>query len=301
MTTSDNYLMSVALDFGTTYSGYAFSMRDDFEKDPMKIYANTWPSGGTALTSLKTPTCLLLNKKKEFISFGYEAENMYANIVMDGEKDDYYYFYRFKMNLHNNKNITKDMVLEDVTGKPLPAIDVFKLSIQALVNHLLTMLDKQGKVVQHNEVRWVLTVPAIWTDIAKKFMRTSAELAGIPRGNLILALEPETASIYCQYLPIEKQSGTVPGFTMSTKGTKYMVVDIGGGTADITVHQKASNGQLKELHRAIGNDYGGTSVDRMFLKMLEKVFGENIMKSLKEQDPLGYLSLLRDLSPPKEV
>lgn len=42
---------------------------------------------------------------------------------------------------------------------------------------------------------------------------------------LQLALEPEAASIYVQYLPMERNEN---GFGMTKKGTKYMVVDIGG-------------------------------------------------------------------------
>lgn len=67
------------------------------------------------------------------------------------------------------------MILEDVTGKILPAFDIFKLSIEALVSHLTQTLQKRGTGVKNDEVRWVLTVPAIWTDTAKQFMRTSAE------------------------------------------------------------------------------------------------------------------------------
>lgn len=52
--------------------------------------------------------------------------------------------------------------------------------------------------------------------------------AGISRNKLILALEPETASIFCQYLSIEKMKGSEPGFTVTKKGTEYMVVDLGG-------------------------------------------------------------------------
>ncbi|XP_071141783.1 heat shock 70 kDa protein 12B-like [Mytilus edulis] len=103
MATNDHLLVA-ALDFGTTYSGYAFSMRHEFKTDPMKIHANqAWNSGGRALLSLKTPTCLLLNDKKQLIAFGYDAENQYADIVMDEKQDEYFYFHRFKMNLHNNK------------------------------------------------------------------------------------------------------------------------------------------------------------------------------------------------------
>lgn len=67
------------------------------------------------------------------------------------------------------------MVLEDITGKPVPAIDVFALSIKALVNHLMDVLETRGTGVQSNEIKWILTVPAIWTDNSKQFMRESAE------------------------------------------------------------------------------------------------------------------------------
>lgn len=101
---TSNYLMVAALDFGTTYSGYAFSMRHEFKEDPLKIHANpVWNSGCRQFMSIKTPTCLLLDKNKEFVSFGYDAENQYAEALLDGEKDDFYFFHRFKMNLHNNK------------------------------------------------------------------------------------------------------------------------------------------------------------------------------------------------------
>ena len=67
------------------------------------------------------------------------------------------------------------MVLEDITGKTLSAVDVFTLSIKALVDHLLSKLKKQGNIIHKDEVQWILTVLAIWTDTAKQFMRTSAE------------------------------------------------------------------------------------------------------------------------------
>ncbi|VDI52481.1 Hypothetical predicted protein [Mytilus galloprovincialis] len=291
-----------AIDFGTTYSGYAFSMRHEFKTDPLKIHANqAWNSGGRALLSLKTPTCLLLNDKKELDSFGYEAENKYADIVMDDEQDNYYYFHRFKMNLHNNKKITSHMVLEDIRGKSVPAIEVFGLSIKALVTHLTDILDKQGTGMDKSEIQWVLTVPAIWTDAAKQFMRKSAVKAGIPEDSLKIALEPEAASIFCQYLPTKKLHGADEGFTMTEPGAKYMVVDLGGGTADITVHEKLSNGQLKELCRAAGNDCGGTSVDGRFFQMLVKIFGGPLMKKIKDDDPSAYLDLFREFETVKRT
>ena len=67
------------------------------------------------------------------------------------------------------------MPLEDITGRTLPAIDVFSMSIKALKDHLLAELEKQGTGLKADEIKWVLTVPAIWSDSAKQFMRASAE------------------------------------------------------------------------------------------------------------------------------
>lgn len=68
------------------------------------------------------------------------------------------------------------MTIADITGKPLKAIKVFAKSIGALTQHLFAHFVERGIDIRKNEFRWVLTVPAIWSDSAKKFMRKSAEL-----------------------------------------------------------------------------------------------------------------------------
>ena len=96
---SSNHLLVAAFDFGTTYSGYAFSFRDD----PMKIQTNQgWNAGSEKLISLKTPTCVLLDDKKQFHSFGFEAENKYSDLAEDDKHHGWMLFRRFKMLLHNN-------------------------------------------------------------------------------------------------------------------------------------------------------------------------------------------------------
>ena len=98
-------LMVAALDFGTTYSGYAYSMKGEYEKDKLNVHTNqAWNSGGRSLMSLKTPTCVLIRKEnQQFESFGYEAENTYADIVLEEDADNYYFFDRFKMLLYQRE------------------------------------------------------------------------------------------------------------------------------------------------------------------------------------------------------
>jgi len=94
------YLLSAAIDFGTTFSGYAYS----FKNDPMKIQTNAgWNAGSEKLISYKAPTCVLLNPSKEFNSFGFDAENKYVDLANDKEHSAWLLFRRFKMILHNNE------------------------------------------------------------------------------------------------------------------------------------------------------------------------------------------------------
>lgn len=97
-------LLVCAIDFGTTFSGYAFQLTADFLKEPTKnIHTNqVWNAGVAALMSLKTPTCLLLDKEKEFVAFGYDAETQYSDLALDDLHHDYLFFRRFKMLLHRN-------------------------------------------------------------------------------------------------------------------------------------------------------------------------------------------------------
>ncbi|CAC5405247.1 unnamed protein product [Mytilus coruscus] len=187
------------------------------------------------------------------------------------------------------------MVLEDVRGQPLPAIDVFSLSIKALKDHLDRNVRIQNNVLDDINTKWVLTVPAIWTDTAKQFMRKSAEEAGISRDMLTIALEPEAASMYCQTFPS-------PGCRdISEIGSRYMVVDLGGGTIDVTVHEKNPDGTLKEVTKASGNGCGGTSIDDEFIQLFDRMFGESFVKSLKSEFPESYLFLLRNIENIKKV
>lgn len=72
------YIVTAAIDFGTTYSGYAFS----FQSNPDNIYVNkNWGENLGCVTN-KAPTSVLTsatNGQDEcFVAFGYEAEQRYV-------------------------------------------------------------------------------------------------------------------------------------------------------------------------------------------------------------------------------
>ena len=91
-----------------------------------------------------------------------------------------------------------------------------------------------GKVAT-SKIRWILTVPALWSEEHKLFMRKAAFQAQLTESvncsNLLLCLEPEGASIQCR----EDSEAAVR--SQMGKNKVVMVLDCGGGTVDITVHK----------------------------------------------------------------
>lgn len=279
-------LVVAAIDFGTMYSGYAFSLTQDWKKP----YTFTWYGGNAP--SYKNPTVLLLDSNQEFVAFGYDAEDQYSKLTAKKVHEEYYYFQRFKMILHQDLGVKKDILCTDeLETKKLPASMVFAHCIRFLKDHLLTEIKKSFPRITKDEIDYVLTVPAIWGERAKRFMREAAKEAGI-KERLIIALEPEAASIYCQHLTKDnEQNSSVLG--QLGVGEKYMVVDLGGGTADITVHQQCEDHTLEEIVPASGGPWGGKSVDDRFIGFLEDISGPESMVKYKEKYMYDFLDIHR--------
>lgn len=75
--------------------------------------------------------------------------------------------------------------------------------------------------------------------------------------------------------------------------TEYVVVDCGGGTVDLTVHQLDTyTGGLAELHKATGGACGATGVDLEFEKLLKKIFGKDFIDQFKLKRSAGWVDLM---------
>ncbi|XP_032551335.1 heat shock 70 kDa protein 12A isoform X1 [Chiroxiphia lanceolata] len=329
------FLVVVAIDFGTTSSGYAYS----FTKEPECIHVmRRWEGGDPGVSNQKTPTTILLTPERKFHSFGYAARDFYHDLDPT-ESKHWLYFEKFKMKLHTTGNLTMETDLTAANGKKVKALEIFAYALQFFKEQALKELsDQGGSDFENTEVRWVITVPAIWKQPAKQFMRQAAYKAGMASPEnpeqLIIALEPEAASIYCRKLRLHQMielssrapvNGYSPSDTIGTgftqakehvrhkrqsrtfmvenvigeiwseleEGDRYVVVDSGGGTVDMTVHQiRLPEGHLKELYKATGGPYGSLGVDYEFEKLLCKIFGEDFIEQFKIKRPAAWVDLM---------
>ncbi|XP_045182581.2 heat shock 70 kDa protein 12B-like [Mercenaria mercenaria] len=286
-TAGSAYSLVVAFDIGTSYSGYAFSFRNDSLNITYADLDHQSP---------KTLSSVLLTPRREFHSFGTQAENKYQELAEDFSNNEWLLFRGFKMVLQNDTKITRSTTVEDINGVSVPAISIFTMSIRFLKNHFLNKVTKQFPGLEENDIRYVLTVPAIWGDTAKSFMRKAAVEAGIWNSNLKLALESEEAFIGWQTVMAGKEAA------LSKPGARFMVLDLGGGIVESSVQeiqQEQDKTTLKVVHKASGGPWGGNTVNNNFLQLLTNLFSRPVMERFKKDNMADFLELEKEFEQKK--
>ncbi|XP_052812349.1 heat shock 70 kDa protein 12A-like [Mya arenaria] len=283
----DKHMVVAAIDFGSTYSGYAFQFRGSD-----KICTVSSFHGSTV--TYKTPTVILFDKDKNFNSFGYQAENKYAELAELDNHVGWRNFRCFKMELYRSKEQRKLRVtskLKDDQGQTMDIIDVFGGAIKFLREELLETLLANAPRFEENDIKWLITVPAIWEDAAKQIMVLAAEKAGIARENLQLVYEPEAAAIFCK----NEYSTAVDSRQKDIfkPGSNFILVDLGGGTVDITAHKVNDDGTLDALVPPSGGPWGGHNVNKKLFELLEDLFGAEVFRKFSAEEKDEQLELER--------
>ncbi|MEK8018406.1 MAG: Hsp70 family protein [Candidatus Parabeggiatoa sp.] len=298
-----SFSVAIAIDFGTTFSGYAYCFTAHTSAGD--IYKNTEWSTLVGQTSpyVKTPTYLLY-KGKNFDSWGYKAKKHLVELRQQGSATDYHFFEKFKTLLYEYKD---KGLPTDENGEPYLEEDGEKFLIIDLVADYLREISSialqdvknhTGSTIDKTQIRWCLTVPAIWDDAAKQMMEQAATKAGILKegdwdaGRFMFALEPEAAAVYCLYVA-DKELGIV-----ENKST-MMIVDCGGGTVDLTVHEIIREGRDKGLREVIpgsgaAEGHGGKDVDKNFLNYFAKILGGGAIDKFEAKYPEAYLKMMDD-------
>lgn len=271
----------VALDIGTATTGFSYSFGS--ERIRMGHMAAEYEPG-------KGPTALLLNRDGSFRSFGWDALSESADL---DDPEDNLLYQTFKMQLCESslrdwQRTTGD---EEPTGsassmqRPAPGqkvkaangcerftlLHIFSTLIEHVKERALEAVRAEKPAVDEGKIHWVLTVPAIWKDRAKAFMRHCALQAKlidkVESDRLHIVLEPECAAIASQ------------AHTRVGDGQCFVLADCGGGTIDCTIHRQLRPAEnqfrLIELDRPAGGPWGSKSVDMQFDQWMQDFLQKN--------------------------
>lgn len=132
--------------------------------------------------------------------------------------------------------------------------------LRALINHVQDNLKAQlGVAFDSMSFRYVITVPAMWSEKAKAELRKCAENAGLGDSSSIgIISEPEAAAIHA--LRASNPTNLQAGDTV-------LLIDAGGGTVDLitfTIEQLSPILRLRESAAGTGAYCGSTYLNRRF-------------------------------------
>jgi len=228
----------IAIDFGTTYSGVAYS---NSGADIFKMVSTRRGIGAlrdSVITIRDWPNYDPMYPEKAATILAYEGGKPLAwgGSVKPSHKVTAELFKLGLQESDSSENEPVNAEGESVMGfvnvsefvhPDLPnkgPIDMTADYLSLLRKHVLeTSLRKHfGKEFLENQtIKYVLTVPAIWSDKARNATKRAAERAGIPEEDLDIVTEPEAAAIYCSTLCTE---------VSLRDGDSFLICDAGGGT-----------------------------------------------------------------------
>ena len=289
----------IAIDFGTGESGYAI-VANSSNPNTKPIIEVFNPCDDN---DQKTPTAILFDNNNNFVDFGSNAIRRYAEIVDNGNTA--LLFQNYKISLYHMQSEANSM-----DGRSMPLITVISETLKYISNCALNKLSEQvGETLHKEKIRWILTVPALWNEEHKLFMRKAAVRAGIINDensfNLLLCLEPEGASIQVREDSEETLKNKI------TKNSIIVVLDCGGGTVDITINKMLCEPNEKFLSNEVlsstgGCEWGSKYVDENFEKFLKEFLGEKLFAVYQKNasmkiDILDAFELLKKKFNPETV
>ncbi|ETO36039.1 hypothetical protein RFI_01025 [Reticulomyxa filosa] len=279
---------AVGIDFGTDGTGFAYSFFNEEVHKEQK-----WP--GRLLAELKCKTNILLDKNGDFVAFGQEAADEYTS-----NTDCSLEFYeRFKMALYDKtleeeegkydtdkKEKDLEPYLTAANGKKRKTIEVLVQAFTFLRKHIMKVLRETKCVKEIEDVQWIVTIPAIWSNTAKNRMREAALRAGLInnfiRDHLIFAFEPGVNQFLLFHF--SQQNWDILK-KQNVEDDKYILLDLGGGTADIACHQVLDGINVSQIYAPSGGPWGSTYIDEAFWEMLHEIFGREIIEEFKTKYP----------------
>ncbi|KAH7219581.1 hypothetical protein DER44DRAFT_91009 [Fusarium oxysporum] len=258
----------IALDFGTTYSGVAYCFCNSSEKPDVKPVVD-W-LGLEGRTQPKVPTAILYDPV-DSTKFKWGGQVTWRDGHVRGVK------------LLLDPQQTRPSYLpssnykSDIKRLPKDVIDIAADFMGAMYNHALEKIASRmpRDYLDLCQKDFVLSVPAVWSDMAKESTMQAAKKAGI--FPVAVINEPEAAALYT-FMSQERAL---------VEGDCFVVCDAGGGTVDLISYEVVSTQpslDLAEVVPGIGSMSGSLGLNRRFAEAVQNLIGDEEWFRLKNHE-----------------
>ncbi|MFI0723239.1 Hsp70 family protein [Streptomyces sp. NPDC021224] len=287
--------VAAAVDFGTHGTGFAWSVIEplnDVAAERTIIRSSYKPMGKYEITQAKNLSAVLTGADGAVVEWGYAARARWLQLLETGTTDGWGYATGYKMALRadtGEMGVARAQGTADIRGTA---------AVRSLVTGCLAKVRASAEETLAasgflpGEVRWCLTVPAVWDEDDKQLMREAAVAAGFPddEERLLLTYEPEAAAVtaFLSLGLVIDGTGQTDRVPLTKAGTRFMVVDCGGGTVDITAYESLKDGTilLAEIGAVCGGRLGSEFLDHAFRTgLLADRLGADLVARLATSHP----------------
>ncbi|QEG38619.1 Hsp70 family protein [Roseimaritima ulvae] len=286
--TASNPQFSIGIDLGTTNSTVAFAPLDDPDCQPslLPIPQIVQPGQIESLPSL--PSFLYLPREGELESLqtplGLDPQAGIAGVYARAQAADnpQRVVVAAKSWLCHSRQGRSEAILPWQAPAEVPRVSALDCTTRFL-QHLVAAWQAAHPNAPLADQQVVLTVPASFDPAARELTRQAATTAGFP-AEFVLLEEPQ-AAVYCW---LSRQSDSWR--RQLHAGDSMLVVDVGGGTTDLTLVTVAeAEGELVLERTAVGNHLlvGGDNMDLT----LAHVVSQQLAAEGHELDPWQSVSL----------
>ena len=130
-----------------------------------------------------------------------------------------------------------------------------------------------------SEAKWIIAAPSLWNDAGKKYLKKLAN--DTQMYNTEILLEPEAVSLaifHDKY--INKKD--------ITQGTKYLIVDAGGYTVDVSLNEILKNNDIKQLAQPMSFRLGSNFINEKIIEIIKEVYGQENLMNYTKSNPAEW-------------
>ena len=121
------------------------------------------------LPKSKNSTEIILDEYNETKVFGIDCEKYLSK--ESSLKEKFFHFKDIKMNLYNDIHLIQSTNKEQM----IPINIIITKCLKYIKKKAISDIKARRPIIKENEIKWILTVPAIWKDKCKDIMIKSAK------------------------------------------------------------------------------------------------------------------------------
>ena len=256
----NDHQLYISIDFGNYKSSYAYNFDNDNKIIQGKMR--------------RIPSIIILNKNdSKGKNFGKSSVSSISNYDEE-EFNKIIYFDNLKKLLQNISYFGDGDINYIKSSKAI--IEYLRLLSNEIMKEINSSKNNNYLKV---EINWIINAPRIWDDFEKMNLINFAKEAGIH--NVELALDSEVSSL-------SVLNDKIIDNKLKTNGKIFLLVDLGDSKMDISLNE-IENTNINQLTEPLGGYFGSRNINEDLMKVLEKVFGKEIIENAKENQFDEYL------------